>query len=175
MIPALPKPSVTPTPAPSEEPSQTPAPSETPSKEPNQTPSPSETPSATPSQTPSPSQTPVPGTVTSVEPGQTQAAPTAPQQDLKKQTIRIQPKDIKVKKYKVSKLKKKKAVFKITATAEGAVTYKVTKGSKYITVSKQGKVTVKKKTKKGTYTIRITAAQTSVYAEASRTVKVQVQ
>lgn len=118
---------------------------------------------------------PVPGTVTSVEPGQTQAAPTAPQQDLKKQTIRIQPKDIKVKKYKVSKLKKKKAVFKITATAEGAVTYKVTKGSKYITVSKKGKVTVKKKTKKGTYTIRITAAQTSVYAEASRTVKVQVQ
>ncbi len=179
VIPALPKPSVTPTPAPSEtpstEPNQTPSPSETPSKEPKQTPSPRETPSAAPSQTPSPSQTPVPGTVTSVEPGQTQAAPTAPQQDLKKQTIRIQPKDIKVKKYKVSKLKKKKAVFKITATAEGAVTYKVTKGSQYITVSKKGKVTVKKKTKKGTYTIRITAAQTSVYAEASRTVKVQVQ
>ena len=81
--------------------------------------------------------------------------------------------------FKASSLKKKAATFKINAKAKGKITYKKTSGSKNITVSKSGTVTVKKGTKKGTYTIKvkITAAATSYYLSKSvtKTIKVVVK
>ena len=76
---------------------------------------------------------------------------------------------------KASKLKKKKITFKIKAKAKGKLTYKVLKGAKYIKVSKSGKVTVKKKTKKGAYRILITAAQTGGYRKATKVIKVKIK
>lgn len=65
------------------------------------------------------------------------------------------------KNYKYSTLKKKKQSFSIKATAsgKGKLTYKVSsypsKAKSFISVSKTGKVTLKKKAKKGTYKIKI--------------------
>lgn len=84
-----------------------------------------------------------------------------------KQTIRYQ------------KLKKKKQTFKLKAKAQGAVTYKKTAGNKKITVSKMGKVTVKKGLKKGTYkiTLTVTAADADRYNKCvdKKTIKVIVK
>ncbi len=84
--------------------------------------------------------------------------------------------------YKAATLKKGKKTFNIGATANTKLTYKVTKGSKYITVSKTGKVTVKKGTPKGTYKIKITAkaqsydaATKTKYNSATKTIKVVVK
>ena len=59
------------------------------------------------------------------------------------------------------------------------LTYKVTKypkkAKKCMTVTKSGKVTLKKKAKKGTYKIRITAAKTSKYQKAVKYVTVKVK
>jgi hypothetical protein len=73
--------------------------------------------------------------------------------------------------------------FKLKATATGdknaKVTFKKTSGSKKISVSKAGKVTVKKGTKKGTYKIKVkaTKAATKNYkaASKSRTITVTVK
>ena len=63
---------------------------------------------------------------------------------------------------KASALKKKKIVYKLKAKAKGTLTYEVTKGSsKYISVSKNGIVTLRKGCKKGIYKITITAAETA--------------
>lgn len=60
------------------------------------------------------------------------------------------------KSYSYKKLKKRSYSFTIRAKASkgGSVTYK--SSSKYVTVSKSGKVTVKKRAKKGTYKVAVT-------------------
>ena len=96
---------------------------------------------------------------------------------LKKQII----KTAKIKTYKAKKLKRKKATFNLKARSLGKakLTYKVTKypkkAKKCMTVTKSGKVTLKKKAKKGTYKIRITAAKTSKYQKAVKYVTVKVK
>ena len=62
--------------------------------------------------------------------------------------------------------------------AQGTVSYAKASGSAALTVNKKtGKVTVKKGTKAGTYTakIKVTAAGNTLYASASKTVKVTVK
>ena len=49
------------------------------------------------------------------------------------------------------------------------------KAKKCMIVTKSGKVTLKKKAKKGTYKIRITAAKTSKYQKAVKYVTVKVK
>ena len=85
--------------------------------------------------------------------------------------------------YKVSALKKAKKTYKAVTVknAQGTVTYKVTgnkKSKKYLTFnSKTGKVTVKKGTPKGTYTlkIKVTASGNDKYNSSSKTVTVKVK
>lgn len=83
---------------------------------------------------------------------------------------------------KLAKLKKKnqtiarkKAV--TVSKAQGKVTYKKASGNKKITVSKAGKITVKKGLKKGTYKvkIKITAAGNATYKAATKTVTVKIK
>lgn len=81
--------------------------------------------------------------------------------------------------YKAASLKKKAATFSIGAKAKTSVSYKVvkapSKASKYISVSKTGKVTLKKKAPKGTYEIRVTAKANGTYNASARTIKVVVK
>jgi fructan beta-fructosidase len=77
--------------------------------------------------------------------------------------------------YKVSDLKKAKKTFSIGAKANGKLTYKVTSGSKYISVAKDGKVTVKKNAKKGTYKVSVSAASTGNYNAATKTITITVK
>ena len=80
------------------------------------------------------------------------------------------------KNFKAKNLKKKAASFNIGAKANTKLTYKVTKKNAKIKF-KNGKVTVKKGTKKGTYTIKvkITAKATDAYESATKTVTVTVK
>ena len=65
---------------------------------------------------------------------------------------------------------------KAKTSGNGKLTYKVTKGkSKYITVSKTGKVTLKKGCKKGTYKITITASATEKYKAATKVISIKVK
>ena len=85
---------------------------------------------------------------------------------------------VKLKTYKAKSLKRKKVVFSLKAktSGNGKLTYKVTKGkSKYITVSKTGKVTLKKGCKKGTYKITITASATEKYKAATKVISIKVK
>lgn len=81
--------------------------------------------------------------------------------------------------YKATSLKKKAATFSIGAKAKTSVSYKVvktpSKASKYISVSKSGKVTMKKKAPKGTYEIRVTAKSNGTYNTATKIIKVVVK
>ena len=81
--------------------------------------------------------------------------------------------------YKAASLKKKAATFSIGAKAKTSVSYKVvktpSKASKYISVSKSGKVTMKKKAPKGTYEIRVTAKSNGTYNTATKIIKVVVK
>lgn len=81
----------------------------------------------------------------------------------KKRTLRSQ--TIKVKNssktVNYSSLKKSAMSFSIGASAKTSLTYKATVGSKYLSVDKKGKVTVKKGTPKGTYRIAVTAKGSS--------------
>ena len=80
---------------------------------------------------------------------------------------------------KSKQIAKKNASFTIGANGKGKLTYKVTStpknGAKYISVNKNGKVTVKKKAPKGTYKITVTAAGNATYAKASKTITVKVK
>ena len=69
----------------------------------------------------------------------------------------------------------KKKVF-IVKNSKGTVSFKKTSGNKKITVSKAGKVTVKKGLKKGTYKVKVkvTAAGTTAYKAGSKTVTVKI-
>ncbi|MEE3428058.1 MAG: right-handed parallel beta-helix repeat-containing protein [Ruminococcus sp.] len=86
---------------------------------------------------------------------------------------------VKKKTVKKSKLKKsKKTVLAITVkNAQGKVTYAKLSGSKYLNVTKKGKIEVKKGTKKGTYKIKVkvTAKGNSSYKKASKTVTVKIK
>ena len=93
-------------------------------------------------------------------------------------TVKASKKTVKVKKLK----KKAQTVKPITVElAKGTVTYKITGGNKKSKKalkvnSKNGKVTVKKKTKKGTYKVKVkvTAAGNENYNAGSKTVEVKV-
>lgn len=83
---------------------------------------------------------------------------------------------------KVKKSKVRKAAQKVKAirvrNAKGALTYQKISGSKKLSVNKRtGKITIKKKTKKGTYTmkVKVTAAGTGDYYAKAKTVKVTIK
>ncbi len=83
---------------------------------------------------------------------------------------------------KSSVLKKSKVAVKGTITlkkAQGAVTYKKLSGSKYLTISKSGVITVKKgKYKKNTVltaNVKVTAKGSTNYKSGSKTVKVKIK
>lgn len=84
-------------------------------------------------------------------------------------------------KYKASALKKAKKSFSIKASAsgKGKITYKVTsypsKAKSFISVSKTGKVTLKKKAKKGTYKVKVSAASNSNYKSTAKTITIKVK
>ena len=61
--------------------------------------------------------------------------------------------------------------------AKGTVTYKKVKGSKKIAIAKDGKVTVKKGIKKGTYKVKVKviAAGNANYKKRTRTVTFKVK
>ncbi len=81
------------------------------------------------------------------------------------------------KSYKRTALKVKKATFRIKPTGNrAAVTYKVTKGSsKYISVSKNGVVTMKRGAVKGTYKVTVAAKALANYLSAKKTVTITVK
>ena len=76
------------------------------------------------------------------------------------------------KKYKKSTLAKKSQKFSIGAKAKNKLTYKA--GSKRLSVSSKGTVTVKKGTPKGTYKVTVNATKSRNYKAASKTVTVKV-
>lgn len=90
-------------------------------------------------------------------------------------TITVKNKKIKAKKVK----KKKQVVAPITVrNAQGAVSYSKVSGSKKIVVNKAtGKITVKKKTKKGTYKVKVkvTANGNVSYKAISKVVTVKIK
>lgn len=84
--------------------------------------------------------------------------------------------------FNTSKVKKKAQSVKASKAftvkkAQGKLSYKKLSGSKKITVSKAGKVTVKKGTKKGTYKakVKVTAAGNATYKSGSKTVTLAVK
>ncbi len=87
----------------------------------------------------------------------------------------------KIKKIKAKTLKKKAVSFKlkVVTDSDGNISYSTKKTGKklrkYIKVSKAGKVTLKKKSKKGTYKILITVAKTQEYKKKSKIAKVLVK
>ena len=76
------------------------------------------------------------------------------------------------KKYTASNLKKKARSFNIHVylNDNAKCTYKKLSGSKYIKVSSNGKLTIKKGTKKGVYKVKVQvkSAQTKLYKAATR-------
>ena len=83
---------------------------------------------------------------------------------------------------KASKIKKKNktiAAAKVVevSKAQGKVTYKKASGNKKITVAADGKLTIKKRLKKGTYTVKIsvTAAGNANYKALTKTIEVKVK
>lgn len=92
------------------------------------------------------------------------------------QTITVSGKAAKTVQYKQKNLKKKSASFSIDAKAGSKLSYKVIRGSsKYITVSKDGKVTLKKGCIKGVYKIFINAETSDTFDTASKTITIQVK
>ena len=82
---------------------------------------------------------------------------------------------------KVKSLKKKNQTVKLAKAitvknAKGAVTFKKSSGNKKISVAKNGKITVKKGLKKGTYKVKVkvTAAGNKEYKTAVKTVTVTI-
>lgn len=75
--------------------------------------------------------------------------------------------------YTYTTVKTKAQTFSIGASAKTALSYK-SSNTKYVTVDKNGKVTVKKGTPGGTYTVTVTAAQNKNYDKASKTVVIKI-
>lgn len=95
---------------------------------------------------------------------------------LKSQTITT----VKIKSYKAKLFKKNKITFQLGAisSGKGKLIYKNTTAKnlkKYISVSKKGKVKLKKGAKKGTYKITIVAAKTGEYKEIKKVVSIKVK
>ena len=79
--------------------------------------------------------------------------------------------------YKAKDLKKKKKSFKISASAETAITCKKVSGLKGVKVSKSGKVTINKgKYAKKTYKVKVKVAAkaTAKYDSAAKTVTIKI-
>ena len=91
----------------------------------------------------------------------------------KSQTIKV---TTKKKTLRYKKLKKKTLSFKMVAKAKTSLTYKKLRGNKKITITKSGKIKVKKGLKRGTYNIRvkITAKSTTTYKAVSKKVTLKV-
>lgn len=151
-------------PAPAVSPTPSMAPSVKPSADPSPSPAPSAKPSATPSAAPSvqPSSTP------------TQAPQKIEVAKRFKKTCIVKYKDIRKKK-KTLKL----GVKVNKGKAHGIVTYKVTKypkgAKKCVTVNKKGVVTIKKRAKKGTYKIKVTANANAKMKKATKTVTIKIK
>lgn len=96
----------------------------------------------------------------------------------KANTLYAKGKTVKIKRAAVKKknvvIKRLKAV--TVKNTKGTVNYKIAKKNKKFTVAKNGKITVKKGLKKGTYKIkiRVTAAGNAEYKAAVKTVTVKI-
>ncbi len=90
-------------------------------------------------------------------------------------TVKAKTKSVKYNKTKKSSVKIKNAI--TVTNAKGSVSYKKLSGSKKLSISKNGTITVKKGTKKGTYKIKVkvTAKGNSSYKAKSKTVTVKVK
>ncbi len=80
--------------------------------------------------------------------------------------------------YKAKNLKKKAASFKVKVSGnKGKLTFKKTGGATQLTLSSAGKVKLQKKTKKGTYTlkVKVTSAASGQYAATSKTITIKVK
>ena len=102
-------------------------------------------------------------------------APVKPTLPVKKaNTLTAKGRTVKAKNNKKTVIKTAKAF--TVKNAKGAVTFKKSKGNKKITVAKNGKITVKKGLKKGTYKIKVTvsAAGNNTYKKATKTVSVKI-
>ena len=77
--------------------------------------------------------------------------------------------------FKYKNVKKKKQTVKIKASAKGKATIYYVSSSKKVTVNKNGKVTVKKGTKKGTYMVYAYVVEVAGYKPASSTFTVKVK
>jgi len=159
---------------PAEEPVEKPTetPMVTPSAKPTVTPS--EKPTITPTISPSVNPTPIPNTATDETDNKAKAEQHTIKK-LKKQRILVP----KIKSYKTNLLKKSKVVFRLNAASTGKckLSYKNTtikRLKKYIKVSDTGVITLKKGAKKGVYKITISAAKTTKYKSAERTIKIRV-
>lgn len=75
--------------------------------------------------------------------------------------------------YKTSTLEKKTRSFRVNFKTKAKVTY--TSPSKSITVSKNGKVTVKKGTAAGTYKVYVKVAATKNYKAFTKVIKIKVK
>ncbi|MCR5653038.1 MAG: leucine-rich repeat domain-containing protein [Ruminococcus sp.] len=103
-------------------------------------------------------------------------SPTQPEKVVKKANpIKV---IVKTKTVKLSKLSKAKQTVTpiIVRKVKGKVVYKKLSGSKYLTLKSNGKIVVKKGSKKGTYTarIKITAKGNAKYKSKSKTVKIKI-
>lgn len=104
---------------------------------------------------------------------------TVPQLEKNENTLYAKGKTVKVKKATVKKksVKIKRAKAITVKNAVGALSFKKAKGNKKITVAKNGKITVKKGLKKGTYKVKIKvkAAGNASYKAATKTVTVKIK
>ena len=98
-------------------------------------------------------------------------------------SVKSQQMTVKTKKIKAKEkdLKNKKVVFKAKKVfsvkgAKGKITYKKLKGSNKILVAKNGNITIREGTKKGTYKIKVTviAAGNSEYRQEKKTITVRI-
>lgn len=145
---------------------------------PSQTPAPAVKPSADPSPSPAPSVKPntAPSAAPSVQPSSTSTQMPQKIEVAKrfKKTCIVKYKDIRKKK-KTLKL----GVKVNKGKAHGIVTYKVTKypkgAKKCVTVNKKGVVTIKKRAKKGTYKIKVTANANAIMKKATKTVTIKIK
>ncbi len=97
-------------------------------------------------------------------------------------TIKRASRNLKVTPSKKTVKNTKKRTVQLKSTYErytAPLHYKVTKapkgGKKYISISKKGKVTIKKGAKKGTYKIKVYVVKSGCYNAASKTVTIKVK
>ena len=99
---------------------------------------------------------------------------------LKANTLNVKGLTATVKYKKVKKAAQQVAlskVIKLTDAGQGTKTYAKVSGNKKITIAKSGKVTVKKKLKKGTYKVKVkvTAAGNATYGAVTKTVTFKIK